>query len=367
MKSTKPPKAAGRVPRKQVTMADIAEQLGISKNSVSIALSNKSGVSDSLRRRVLEKAAELRYGGIPAQRGLESRCIAVIVPEYLHGDTFFYAEVFWAVEHQAKKQGCIALHIGVTREMEAAGTLPPLPRELTLLGMLVVGVVSQPYMEKLYALGLPMLCVDIACHQPPLGCIGSANLAGGHMATRHLIENHHTRIGFIGPIGTATSIYERWCGFCLAMRQAGLPLREEYNILGGQPGLALFDTIDALTPYLQDPTRYPTAWFCAGDRIAVALINVLTQQGVRVPDDISVMGFDDLTIGQMLLPQLSTIHIDRRHMGEMAVEHLVRLAADATRTPVNVSLLGSLVSRESVRARQREGEPRASLAATVFL
>jgi len=342
-------KEARRQGRKQVTMDDIAKALGVSKNSVSIALANKNGVSDALRRRVIEKANEMHYGGISGNFSTASRYIAVIVPEYLHGDTFFYAPVFWAVENEAKKRHCVSIHIGITKEMEETGRMPSLPRELEILGMLVVGIISRSYLEKLQALNLPMLSVDIAHLNPDIGCVGSANLAGGALATRYLIEMGHTKIGFIGPVNMALSIYERWCGFELAMRQANLKIEEDFNILGNGSGSMLFDTIEALEPFFENRTAFPTAWFCAGDRIAVALINVLAQKGLHVPDDVSVMGFDDLSIGEMILPRLSTVHVDRRHMGEMAVAQLCRLAADAAHAAVNINLPGTIVVRESVR------------------
>lgn len=349
MKTTARLKEVRRPGRKQVTMDDIAKSLGVSKNSVSIALANKNGVSDSLRRRVIEKAKEMNYAGIPGNFNTASRYIAVIVPEYLHGDTFFYAPVFWAVENEAKKRNCVSIHIGITKEMEETGRMPSLPRELDILGMLVVGIISRPYLDKLRLLNLPMLSVDIAYLSPDIGCVGSANLAGGELATRYLIENGHTKIGFIGPVNMALSIYERWCGFKLAMRQANLKIDDSYNILGDGAGSMLFDTIEALAPFFEDRDTFPTAWFCAGDRIAVALINVLTQKGLRVPDDVSVMGFDDLSIGEMILPRLSTIHVDRRHMGEMAVAQLCRLARDSSHAAVNINLSGTIVVRESVR------------------
>ena len=352
MKTTSRPKEARRPGRKQVTMADIAKTLGISKNSVSIALANKNGVSDSLRRRIIEKANEMQYGNVSIRFDTATRYIAVIVPQYLHGDTFFYAPVFWAVENEAKKRNCVSIHIGITHEMEETGRMPSLPGELDVLGMLVVGIISRSYLDMLRALNLPMISVDIGHISPDIACVGSANLAGGALATRYLIENGHTKIGFIGPVNIALSIYERWCGFHLAMRQANLTIDEKYNILGDETGSMLFDTIEALASFFEDRTEFPTAWFCAGDRIAVALINVLAQKGVRVPDDVSVMGFDDLSIGEMILPRLSTIHVDRQHMGEMAVAQLCRLAKNPQQAAVNINLSGTIVERESVRQLQ---------------
>ena len=336
---------------KKVTMEDIAKSLGISKNSVSIALGNKSGVSGELRKRVIEKAAEMNYGGVatavPERR---SRYIVVIVPEYLQNDTFFYSEIFWAIETEAKRQGYVSIHIGATKEMESSSTPPELPGDIDIIGLLAIGVMAEPFMRNLCALGLPLLTVDIAYNHLHIGCVGTANLSGGYMAAQYLIGQGHRRIGFIGPIHTALSIYERWGGFQLALQHAGLTANPAYNILGKGAVFQLFDTVEVLSPYLQKIDQIPSAWFCAGDRIAIALMNLLSQRGLRVPEDVSVIGFDDLAVAQMFLPRLSTVRVDRKQMGHLAVEQLLRLAADETRVPTNISLLGTLVIRDSVKS-----------------
>lgn len=350
MKDSPSPSERGGAQPKKVTMEDIAKSLGISKNSVSIALGNKSGVSDALRKRILERAAEMNYAGVAVAPERRNRYIVAIVPEYLHNDAFFYSEIFWAIETEAKQRGCVSIHIGVTKEMENASTPPELPGDIDIVGLLAIGVMAEPFMRNLCALGLPLATVDIAYNHLHIGCVGTANLSGGYMATQYLISQGHRRIGFIGPIHTALSIYERWGGFQLAMRHADLAVSPAYNILGSGTAFQLFDTVEVLALYLQKIDHMPTAWFCAGDRIAIALVNLLSQRGVRVPDDVSVMGFDDLAVAQMLLPRLSTVRVDRKQMGRLAVEQLLRLAEDEARVPTNTSLLGTLVVRESVKA-----------------
>ena len=338
------------VSRKKVTMEDIAKHLGISKNSVSIALNNKSGLSDALRKRILEQAAQMNYGSmaavLPEKRNL---CIAVLVPEYLHNDNFFYSEILWAIETEAKARGCLSLNIGVTSEMESNDIPPELPDELDVVGLLAVGVMSDRYIQGLVALGLPILSVDIAYPYLPIGCIGSANLSGGYIATQALIEMGHKRIGFVGPIHTTLSIYERWCGYSLAMRNANLPIEAAHSILGNERKFQLFDTAEVLEPYVSNVEDQPSAWFCAGDRIAIAMVHLLLKRGIRVPEDVSIMGFDDLAVAEMLLPRLSTVHIDRKRMGHLAVQQLLRISKQPGAAPVNLSLPGTLVMRDSVK------------------
>jgi DNA-binding LacI/PurR family transcriptional regulator len=225
--------------------------------------------------------------------------------------------------------------------------LPAMPTEMEILGLLVIGVLRKDYIIKLKQTGLPMLSVDIAYNGLDVGWICSANLSGGYLATKHLIDQGHRRLGFIGPIFFAESIYERYCGFMRAMLAYGLEMSPGFNILGTRENPVLFDTIPALEHYFANMTSFPDAWFCAGDRVAVALISILTQKGIRVPDDVSVIGFDDIPITQSILPNLTTIRIDRKRMGNLAVSALVNGKNGA----LGMQIPGELIIRDSVKKK----------------
>ncbi len=333
---------------KRTTMNDIAMRLGISKNSVSLALNGKAGVSEELRRRIIETAAEMEYGSYSAQSTSKSKGIMVIVPEYLQNDTFFYADIFWMVEREIKRHGYLALTTSVSRESEQ-GLLPPaVPRELDILGLLLIGVVSREYLRVLKSLGFPIVTVDITYPNSGLNSISSANISAAHMAISYLIEHGHREIGFIGPVYTAQSIFERWCGFRQALVQNHLHNDSGYHILGEPDRFELFDTTAVLKPYLDRLSRFPTAWFCAGDRIAISLINLLSERGLRVPADISVIGFDDISISGLIRPGLTTIHINRKLMGKLAVQKLIEISCNPHFEPVELHLPGTIVVRDSV-------------------
>jgi len=349
MKKTQGKSAVPTRMTKKITMDDIARELGISKNSVSLALNEKKGVSEELRSQIIEKAIEMNYGAFAARQDARSSCIVVFVPEYLHDDTFFYSEVFWAIETEAKSNGYVTINVGITKEMEESLTLPVLQREIPIMGFLVIGVLRKSYIKKLYDKGYPMVTVDISYNNVPVGCVGSANMTGGYMATKYLIENGHKRIGFIGPAFIAISNYERWCGYNLAMHSAGLPISDNHVIFGENEKFKLLNTIEDLEPYLTHLENGPTAWFCAGDRTAIALINVLKTRGVRVPEDVSVIGFDDIAMAEMILPRLTTIRIDKKKMGKLAVEYLSNLSEGRTQNAVVSNIVGELIVRDSVR------------------
>ena len=328
----------------KVTMNDIAKQLNISKNAVSLALSNKKGVSDSLRKKVLDTARQMNYGNYmtPDEK---SSCVVSIVPEYIHNDAYFYSDIFWSIEKEAQKRGFISIMSGISASTERDLILPQIPPEMENKGYLVIGIVSDDYIDKLLQTGSSVISVDISHHDTQVRSITASNLPGGYAATKYLIENGHKRIGFIGPIYSAQSIYERWCGFCQAMDVHGLKIEPGYNVIGNKNEFKLFDTVETIESLVNTIDKYPTAWFCAGDRIAAALINILTRKGIHIPDDISIIGFDDIPMSQLLLPALTTMSIDRKLMGKLALDALL----DSKQNDIqNINIPVTLIERDSV-------------------
>ena len=331
-------------------MSDIAEKLGVSKNSVSLTLNNKSGVGEDLRRKIIDTAKQMNYGKYSATENDKSNCIVLIVPEYLRNDNFFYFDVLWAIEKEAKEEICMSIITSVSQSAEQELTLPSLPQDMNIIGLLVIGILSEVYIQKLYQLKYPIVTVDISYYTVPVTSICSSNLTGGYIATKYLIEAGHQEIGFIGPIYSAQSVYERWCGFSQALSHHELPINPKHNIIGEYGVFQLFDTIEVLEPYLDHFSTFPTAWFCAGDRIAATLMSLLTKRGLKIPDDISIVGFDDIALSQMIIPPLTTIHVDRKRMGQVAVQQLIQNYNNNIKDVVlHMTLPCNLVVRNSVK------------------
>lgn len=335
--------------QRRPTMQSIADKLGISKNSVYLALNSKTGVSEALRGKVMETAREMGYGVFTEREiGRKSRCLMAVIPEYLQNDAFFYYDIIWSIEAEAARHGLLVLKHIVTDAAQTALAPPALPEDMGAIGFLVVGVLSEAYVSMLYHTGMPVVTVDIPYYDAPVSCVCSANHAGGYAAASYLIKRGHKEIGFIGPVYAARSVYERWSGFRQALEEAGYPQDSQYSITG-QPGrFELFDTPEALAPQYDKLKKLPTAWFCAGDRIAIAMMNLLTIHNYNVPRDISIIGFDDLSVSQMILPRLTTLHVRRKHMGQLAVQHLLR-CVESHQTLMYIALPCKLVERDSVR------------------
>lgn len=314
---------------KRISMQDIADRLQISKNAVSLALNGKAGVSDETRNLVITLAQKLNYNnmGVELHPPSSSKNILVFIPDYIRDDAFFYNDIYWAIEQRASQKGYNAVMAVITNEMQETQTLPPVYSEMDFSGFLLIGVLKESYVRYLLGLPLTILSVDHSYYGIDIPAVGTANLAGSYRITQKVVGYNHTEIGFVGSSDMTSSIYERWCGFQRALTEAKLPIHPEYNINDDSPlGVLLSDPVDILQRLRQFP-KMPTAFVCGGDRIAIAVTDALKQLGYLVPQQISVVGFDDIELGNYVEPKLTTMHVKRKEMGILAVDLLLKACA----------------------------------------
>lgn len=310
---------------KRVSMQDIADRLQISKNAVSLALNNKPGVSDETRELVIALAKKLHYKNF-SEDSLQagSKNILVFIPEYIRNDSFFYNDIYWSVDYRASQKGFNAVMSTITDEMQTNKLLPSICDEMDFLGFLLIGVLQNDYVQFLMQQKSNIISVDHIYYGIELKTVGTSNLMGSYILTQKVISYGHTRIGFIGASQMTSSIYERWCGFQKAMENAKLPINPQYNIHDDSPLDNLLSDAEDVLLRLNSIVTMPTAFVCASDRTAIAVITALKQLGYQVPSDISVVGFDDIELGRYTEPQLTTMHVKRKEMGRLAVDLLLK-------------------------------------------
>lgn len=326
-------------------MQYIADQLGISKNSVSLALNGRPGVSEETREQVIQLAGRLGYT-LPGGRTGEKHNILVLIPEYIRDDRYFYNDIYWEIDNCSARSGLSAIMSIVTSRMELQKELPPVCNELSFSGVLAIGILSPDYMSFLKKKFSSIVTVDHCCYGSQIPCVVTSNINGCYTITKEVIRRGHKRIGFVGSIFTTDSIFERWCGFQLAMNESGLAC-DRFNIKNESPLGVLLSDAGEIKGLLREMSELPTAFVCGGDRIAIACINALSSLGLRVPEDISVVGFDDIEISQLISPRLTTMHVKRHHMARVAVSELTRLIRSQSCLQ-KTCLYAELVERESL-------------------
>lgn len=334
--------------KQKTSMQEIADRLNLSKNAVSLALNNKPGVSEETRQLVLSLAKKLNYS-LPSQKNQSlSNNILLFIPEYIRDDHYFYNEIYWSIDYNATHMGYNLVMTIITDDMQQQKQLPSLCSELSYIGIMLIGVFDESYVEYLTTLQRPLLSIDHYYYRLPLPSVVTDNLEGAYYLTRKVIEYGHTELGFIGSIDMTSSIFERWCGFQRALDESGLPNREEFNIRAPSPLSTLLNDPEELYAYLKEFPAFPTAFVCAGDRIAISCIQALQMLGKRVPEDVSVVGFDDIELGKFISPRLTTMHVHRKRMGEAAVRQLLKLSHVKT-VYDKVAFGATFVERDSLR------------------
>jgi LacI family transcriptional regulator len=305
-------------------MADVAQHAGVGIGTVSRALSGGAKVSDSAMARVQRSADVLGYAKSRksgSEQRKRSRLIGVLVPFFDEASPF---QRIRGVVSRLAPHGCDVVILNVASPQQAREKLVELPRNSTLDGLIVVSLPLQPEEgDRLAGARFPTVLVDTS--HPKLPSVRIDDRAGGALATRHLIELGHRRIAFVGEqphsaFGFVASAH-REDGYRRAMRDAGLTIRPEFVRYGAYLHAAARQMAGDLLQ-LPDP---PTAIVAASDTQAVGCLDAARQLAMRVPEELSIIGYDDIELaGQM---GLSTVRQPLMYSGERGADLIIEALA----------------------------------------
>lgn len=345
-----------------VTAKDIAAKLGLSPSAVSLALNGKPGVSESTRALVLETAMQMGYTRLdssaypPANRTIcFVRYAGKVVTIAEHSS--FASFVLQGVEARASELGySTQVRYLTAGDMYNRQTLEALRN---VDGIIFLGTditeVRLPELEQLFESleNTPVVVVDNFLLANRVDCVGNDCFNGARSAINHLIKTGHQRIGYIKAKQRIRNFDERQEGIYAALSQAGLELAIAVEVEVTSEGA--FQDFDA---WIKQGLPLPDALFAENDILAAAAIRVLKKHGYRVPEDISVVGFDDIPMCEMLDPPLSTVRSFKEELGAVSVEHLHRRIIH-NQIPhksyslglLNTKLSTRFISRFSVKSR----------------
>ena len=310
--------------RKRITMQDIAQACGLSRNTVSKVFNDRGAVPEETRRLVLDKARQLGYTQLPAESG-QGRSIALLTQHKLLSHNFgaFFITSF---TDQISRAGYTLKMYEISRAEVREKRLPPhLDLEETA-GILGIELFDRPYLESVCAIGKPTVFVDGYPHaaESPINCdfVSMENLASETALVGRMIRSGAKKIGFVGDKNHCNSFYERWVGCCSALREAGLPVREDLSILAedgeyyGDPAW-LLRQLEALP-------EIPDGFACANDYLALHLMTALKKLGLSIPGDVMVAGFDGSMEASVVTPALATARIPSAEIGRLAASVLAQ-------------------------------------------
>ncbi len=337
----------------RITMAQIAEQSGVSLSTVSLVLRDKPGVGPDTRERVLEVARDLGY--IPKK--LTSPYTPALTnvglilkadPDYVPQPNKFYSHVVAGIEMACRRQHVNLLYATLTVDEDSYPLELPriLVEEDSADGILLVGAfLNEALIQVVDRRSAPIILVDAYARSDVYDAIVSDNFAGAYQAVTHLIRHGHRHIGLVGSHPNAyPSIEERRNGYEKALGDHDISEHyiAECHIVNTE------EIVEATTALLQR-TPQITALFGVNDEVAITAMEVARDLGRRVPDDLSVVGFDNIDLAGCVSPSLTTIHVDKIGMGRLAVQLLVNRAEYPESSPVKAVVCPRLVERNSVR------------------
>lgn len=300
-----------------VKLKDIAQELNISNVTVSNALSGKKGVSSEVREMVLETAKRLGYDLSRYEKTKKGSRLGVIVADkYLEVGVSFYWAMYQQVAYAAsKKQGVTVFEV-LEPEDESKCILPQMVQGKTVEGLIVIGWVSREYIKKLVSqAGVPVVLLDFSMRDIPCDAVMSGNYIGMYKVTRYLLERGHRDIAFVGSVQANENIMDRYFGYKKGLLEAGIMPKKEWRI----------EDRDLVTHemHVELPNHMPTAFACNSDLAASYVYDALVQRGYRVPEDISIAGYDDYLFEHSFAEKVTTYHVDMKRMAEMAVKLLM--------------------------------------------
>lgn len=326
-----PPRPHSTEPTRQATIREVAQTAGVSVATVSRVLNASGRVSTQAEQAVRQAAASLGFRPNlvgRSLRGVRTRTFGVMLPTLLHP---VFAECLQGVESAAQAQGyAITLSTtGYRAEAEESASERLLQQRVDGLILTVADATRSPLLDKLDAEGVPYV---LAFNQTGLAAkkratklrpsVGVDNRKAAQQMVAHLLDLGHQRIEFVaGQFMQSDRSRQRFAGYQDAMATASLPTRDPLELP--------FDSTDVRAE-LQDLLAgrdAPTALFCSNDQLAMTVIRDLRRMGLRVPEDVSVAGFDGVRVGEWMTPVLSTVVQPNADIGRTAVDLLLQIIA----------------------------------------
>lgn len=328
----------------RATLSEVAAVANVSVATVSKVLNGRSGVSDDTRSRVESLLEERNYN-----RRLSAQSTAPLIEVLCFElDSPFAGAAISGIERISREHGIGMVVTGSEEShLPGRGWIDGVLRRQPLGIILVATVLPEKDLARLRSRGIPIVMMDpYGAPATDAPAIGSADWNGGFLATQHLIKLGHERIAIItGPEDMMAST-ARLSGYRAALDAKGIPVRRDYI----RPGTFHWD--DGVTEgrHLLSSPEPPTAIFASSDLQALGVYEAARSLGLRVPDDLSVVGYDDLAIAQWAGPPLTSVRVPLAEMAEQAMHLLLRLRDEPELAFSRVDMATTLVVRESSAA-----------------
>lgn len=334
---------------KAVKLADIAERVGVSTVTVSKALSGQKGVSEEVREKIRSIAEELGYQQPSVARKSQNRKsynIGILISErFLVKYESFYWQMYQAVATRATAKESFTMLEVIGKAEEENGKMPKLVQERKVDGIIVIGKMMDAYLQHLNTeAGIPVIYLDYYNGREASDSVISNSYYGTYELTYYLYRMGHRKIAYVGTLLATESITDRYFGYRKAILELGLEQKKEWVLDDRHIETGKIDTVNML----QIPKDMPTAFVCNCDLTASFLIKKLKDNGYRVPEDISVVGFDNYLYPGLSDIKITTYEVDLGEMAKKTVHNMISKISNENYKPGIHIVEGHMVLKESV-------------------
>lgn len=324
--------------KNRVTLSDVARMAGVSPSIVSYVINGKKTVRKETYERIQKAIEELDYHPNLQASSLKTNCsmnVGVIVSDL---NNLFFVDMLRGLEKELFKKNYYALLCNSNNDVSIENQHLKRLASRQIDGLILMGIGQSDYTE-LKKMRIPILSIDRYINDK-IPFIHTDNYAGGKMATEYILSKGRKRILYIGWGKHSFSI-ERYEGYVAAMKEHGqeAEIRSIYVLENGDFEKQLKENLP--------PTAEFDACYCCNDYIALALQNVLLGQGIRIPDDVAVVGYDDIAPASTSSPKLTTVSQPTYQMGKLSADIIVKMIQGETIENPDILLKTELVLRES--------------------
>ena len=332
--------------RAKVRLSDIAERLDISTVTVSKALANKDGVGDELRQRIKELAEEMGYrvkkGGDNGKSITGN--IGILIPSrFFAPSSSFYWYLFNSLSTELLNRSYYSIMELLSAEDEKNLVLPRMLKDNKVDGFIVLGQVSDEYLNFINTSYENFILVDFYTSMNNLDGVSDDNFYCSYLLTSYVISQGHKKLRFVGNFESTSSIRDRFMGFAKALMENGMNVNKA-DIINDR------DENGYSIP-LEIPSELPDAFICNCDETAAVMIQTLMEKGYKVPEDVSVTGFDNFLATNKTSVPLTTVSIRAEDTASVAADLIIKKVTGQPYVKGRHLVSGSLVIRDSVKAK----------------
>ena len=336
------------------TIKDVAHRAGVAVSTVSLVVNRKGNVSEATRKQVMRAIKELNYHPRRMARGLVTRNTGnigfILTHDHFSQSEPFYTKIYLGTEFEARKFDYYILLTTVDRNFSKKST-PRFLIERNVDGVILAGTTPDALFHYIKQ-RIPHIFVDFFPKHHKTTAIVIDNVDGGYQATAHLLNLGHRRIAFLGGEMDHPSMEQRYQGYQRALQDNDIPLDEQL-VLVDEPYPGSEQGYHATCDLLERKIKF-TGVICGNDAMAVGCIRCLRDHKIKVPGDVSVVGFDDIDAAILSRPTLTTIRVPKEEMGALAVRRLVEMIKEEKTTRQRIIVPVELIVRESTgRASHR--------------